>query len=266
MTSLVAWVGVDSRYPAALYIATDSRVTWPHHGGTYDHARKTFVARNSPDICGYVGDVLFPALLLPTVVELYDVNPRLDDLLIERQNRFFSIVCGSWNGLPQQERRDVVIVHGTRAGTGVDGEFGLQVLSYDRGAGWCQERLAMPTGSETLAILGSGSRVQRNSHLAWQSSDSANTSRSAFSAFCEGLRENLDPRSGGAPQLVGLYRQGNGRLFGVSWRDQNYVSGTHVSQGVAQDLDGIEWRDPLFQRTSPGHKLLPGAQRHSNRR
>ena len=39
MTSLVAWVGADSRGPASLNIAADSRITWrpenrPHTTGT----------------------------------------------------------------------------------------------------------------------------------------------------------------------------------------------------------------------------------------
>jgi hypothetical protein len=265
MTSLVAWVGVDSRRPASLYVATDSRVTWSNHTAAYDFARKTFAARNSPDIFGYVGDVLFPALLLPTAVELFDMDPRPDDFVVKRQDRFLAIVRGSWNAVPHHERRDVNIVHGTRSGSGTGASFGLQVLSYGQGTGWRQERIAMPAVSATLTFLGSGTAAQRESHGAWQSSDSANTSRAAFGAFCEGIEGKHDSRSGGAPQLVGLYREGNGRLFGISWLGRNHVSGAYVPQDLAQDLNRIEWRDRLFQRATATHEVLPGAQRHSQR-
>lgn len=266
MTSLVAWVGVDARHTASLYIATDSRVTWSTHAGAYDFARKTFAARNSPDVFGYVGDVLFPALLLPTAVELFDMDPRPDDVVIKRQDDFLAIVEGSWTAVPHDERRDVKIVHGTRSGSGTVSSFGLQVLSYRRDAGWRQERIAMPTVSSTMTFLGSGATAQRGSYDAWQSSDSANTSRAAFGAFCEGIEGKHDPRSGGAPQLVGLYQEGNGQLFGISWLGRNHLSGAQVPQDLAQQLAGIEWRDRLFQRVTAAHKVLPGAQRHAPRR
>lgn len=263
MTSLITWVAVDSRGASSLYIATDSRVTWPNHGSGYDIARKTFAARSSPDVFGYVGDVLFPALLLPTAVELFDMDLRPDDPVPTRQDRFRAIVEGSWSAVPAHARQETRIIHGTRSGSGTAATFGLQVLSCTEDAVWRQERLDMPAVSATLTFLGSGASAQRESHRVWQASDSAGTSRAAFGAFCDGLEGGDDPRSGGAPQLVGLYRKFNGLMFGVSWHGQNYVSGAPVPEDVAQQLHGLEWRDTLLQRVTAERELVLGAQQHS---
>lgn len=64
MTALVAWVGADSRGPASLNIAADSRITWrpenssAHH---WDQGKKVFASSSVPLVIGFVGDVLFPA-------------------------------------------------------------------------------------------------------------------------------------------------------------------------------------------------------------
>ena len=65
-TSLVVWVRVDSRGPASLHLASDSRISWgePKTGshlifGTFE--RKVFASTRHPDIFGYCGDVAFPS-------------------------------------------------------------------------------------------------------------------------------------------------------------------------------------------------------------
>lgn len=56
----------------------------------------------------------------------------------------------------------------------------------------------------------------------------------------------IDPNSGGAPQLGCIYRTGSGRLLGIIHDSQRYFAGTHLIGDEA--LDGIEWRNSLFER------------------
>lgn len=56
MTSLVVWTGVDSRAPASIYLASDSRLSWDN-GDTWDFGRKVFASHRYPDILGYYGEV-----------------------------------------------------------------------------------------------------------------------------------------------------------------------------------------------------------------
>jgi hypothetical protein len=73
MTTLVAWLGVDSRGPASLYLASDSRITW---GGSasWDRGRKLFACRQKPYLFGYCGEAFFPSQLLGQVTERIDAN------------------------------------------------------------------------------------------------------------------------------------------------------------------------------------------------
>jgi hypothetical protein len=76
MTTLVTWVGVDSRGPASLYLASDSRFTW-QPGASWDFGCKLFTARRHPEILGYCGDVLFSSHALGQAVQLIDASVRL---------------------------------------------------------------------------------------------------------------------------------------------------------------------------------------------
>ena len=72
------------------------------------------------------------------------------------------------------------------------------------------------------------------------------TSRSVFSGFCGALASGEDSFTGGAPQLVGLYRQMAGQTFGVIYSGAQYVFGFKVTDsGLASSLD---WRNALFER------------------
>ena len=70
MTSFIAWVGVDSRGPASINFASDSRITWDEFGKVgWNNARKTFACNSFPDIFGYVNDVTFPSIVIGQIVE-----------------------------------------------------------------------------------------------------------------------------------------------------------------------------------------------------
>lgn len=76
MTAFVAWVGVDARAPASIYLALDSRISWPPDKSgiipRWDFGRKVFASRSHPDLLAYVGDVWFPAIVLGQLVEAID--------------------------------------------------------------------------------------------------------------------------------------------------------------------------------------------------
>lgn len=69
MTLLVSWIGVDTHGTASAYIAADSRISWGDMAN-FDHGRKVFAFRQSPDILGYCGDVLFPTMVLSQITEM----------------------------------------------------------------------------------------------------------------------------------------------------------------------------------------------------
>ncbi len=274
MTSLAAWVAVDQRGPSSVYIATDSRISWRDQRGhvirRMDNSRKTSASDHSPQIFGFVGDVIFPALQLDTVSGL--LERAASALSLEDSfERFQGLVDLAWRDVPHEERRDSWLVHFVRSGEGMESVFGLQVLHQATGTSvWESHIYDMPERSAVLDLLGSGSRHIHRTYGRWLSESIAtagqqvdqrgHTSRAVFSAFCEAVGEGGDPATGGAPQLVGLYRKGNGLRFGVHWRGAPFVAGVRTDGLI---LHGLEWRNSYFERVDDQGNLLPSAQRHA---
>ena len=60
MTLIVGWLACDQRGPCSAYIASDSRIS--NNKSFYDNSQKTFALKNTPDILGYCGEMLFTQL------------------------------------------------------------------------------------------------------------------------------------------------------------------------------------------------------------
>jgi hypothetical protein len=159
MTALVAWVGADSRGPASLNIAADSRITWrpenssAHH---WDQGKKVFASSSVPLVIGFVGDVLFPALVLPGVIDRIDRGVfRPDGPVVEG---VISALRRGWRDYPPAERRNANVYVAYRAGERMSCRFQLTSLSYRTGSttGWTVRDIPVPASSAFLKIDGSG--------------------------------------------------------------------------------------------------------------
>ena len=268
MTSLVSWIGVDSRAPASVYLASDSRISWGNKL-TWDYGRKLFASRNYPEILGYFGDVLFPSQVLGQLMDLIDSDSLfgVEDSPDDKWAKVLSIVQRSFEGYPDEESRPFSIVYCTREGSGMASIFHMSTLSWNPGEGWTDQRwLELPKQSDVIAVFGSGGDAVDKWYSYWsRTRQSGGTSRSVFSAFCDALQSGEDERSGGSPQLVGVYRQGAAESFGVIYEGKRYLLGLPVNE--SRNLDAIEWRNGLFERCDwRTMKPLEGAQRHSRPR
>jgi hypothetical protein len=264
VTSIVAWAGIDSRGPASVYIASDSRISW---GATHrwDRGRKTFASAALPYVFGYSGDVLFPSMALPIVIEqiasgVIPNHPRSAFGEVGNQIRRL------WLEYPQEEHRDFSIVMAARTGEKMAARFFVAVMTFRASDGsWEVREEPMPATSASLLVAGSGASEIRSAERLWQASAHANTSRAVFSAFCESMRGGVDPLTGGGPQLVGLHRIGSGRTFGVIYDGRRYLAGSLVDrEGAATST--TSWFNELFERFD-GERLtrLADAQPHLSR-
>ena len=258
MTSLVSWVSVDSRGPAALYIATDSRFSFSG-GRTWDHGRKVFASRGRPEVFAFVGQVLFPCVVLS---QLADAGTQRRGPAAARdfhciQNRITELL----DAYPPDQRHAFAILHAIRIGKGMDARFQASSVRWDQQSGWDAQEEVIPGSSDTVVVWGSGGASVEKWKARWSKTEQGGTSRAVFAAFCDAVASSDDPKSGGVPQIVALYRQGAARSIGfVDEQGPHHLGIPTSGEPAVSTVD--QWRNRLFERCAGDGRLLEGAQAH----
>jgi hypothetical protein len=251
MTLLVAWTAIDSHGPSAVYIASDSRITWKS-GAPFDFGRKVFAFSRSPDILGYSGDVLFPSIALNQVVEMADAGllfgPRFSckqkfQAIVDKLNDIFRAYPQSHSGLAENTLN---VVHASR-----DPEdnkiFFCHTITWNLKDGWQGRESQFPKSSRTLFVFGSGTTEFEANYLRYSAGSTRDTSRCVFHCFCDTLANAINSGVGGAPQLVGIYRKpkSTGMNQGVIYCGKRYFLGAHIDN--LRNFEAIEWRNSNFE-------------------
>ena len=265
MTLLASWVGVDTHGTSSAYIAADSRISWGNIG-YFDHGRKVFAFRNSPDILGYCGDVLFPSIVLGQIVEMAD-RGLLFPSDASCKNRFESIkeaLVQQFQRYPHMVKEIVAdrlqILHICRAPNN-NTSFTCWLMEWSRADGWSGKEYAVPAQSGILKVLGSGGPEFQTNLQRYQQGPDCGTSRCIFHCFCDTLYNIKDSQCGGSPQLVGIYRKpGSGGIaYGIIKDRKRYFLGASIGNDVSHL--GVEWRNDLFELCDGATmKRIHGAQ------
>src|SRR5437588_10452631 len=78
MTTLAAWIGIDQRAPASIYLVSDSRFLSVVPGSEArprlltDEGQKIFACKQEPHLLGYWGWVVFPSAAIARAVAAID--------------------------------------------------------------------------------------------------------------------------------------------------------------------------------------------------
>ena len=261
MTSLIAWVATDNRGQTSFYLASDSRISWSVVNRR-DAGRKTYACSAWPHIFAYCGDVLFPTTTITQVMEFVDAGllEGVSDIA-NAHIRVLSLIQAIQQLSHLPVDHDFSILHASRESRSLTTKFHLWEMSYLAKSGvWLDVYHAVPNDHSSLIVArGTGSSVIKQHVARWQNTSLDGTSRAIFSAFCDAILSETDRRSGGAPQVVALYRDGNGRKIGTVIDGERFFFGSPVPPDIQLD---IEWRDRLFQRIDgTSLNLVPGATR-----
>lgn len=247
MTTLVCWYGRDSRGPASLYMATDSRFSWGV-ATTWNVGRKMLVMSGQPQIFGFAGDVVFGQTLLtglPSALQLQEEGLIQSAVIAERLR---------WLTRAYPDRSAVLgsaVVHARRGGEGMTAQFLVSSYKFVAGEWQAFEHPLPEAHSDIVCAFGSGADLATSEVRRWMEQDvSDRTSRSVFSGFCSALRRAADPRSGGPPQLAGLYRKGGAREFGIVWDGALFVGGFPLNSSGRHT--STECRNELLPRQANG--------------
>lgn len=252
-----------------MYFASDSRISWDKVSPTWDTGVKLFAPFSSPEIMGFTGYTSLPLAILKKACDIIDRGLRLPEDSIDyeaKRNWLFRIIQSEIHkhpGHPHLKGTGFSIIYGMRFGAGMPDKSSFNLSYYkwdDLTKTLSFDDITIPSSSSILKMDGSGKNSINKWKVIWERSDQANTSRTMFSAFCDALRSGKDPYSGGEPQLIGLYRTGNSRIFGVVTENGASYMGV-----LDQEIESskIEWRDRLFQRVTSSGKLLKTAQKHA---
>ncbi len=251
MTTLVCWCGVDSRGTSSLYIAADSRFSWGTNR-TWNNGRKLAVRVGNAEVLAFAGDVTLSQNLLLGLLD----GPVTDALLHHRLTALSSEYQLS-------VLENTAVIFARRLGSGMASSF--IVTAHECRAGvWNQLEHAVSTEiSDVVCAYGSGGHYATSEVRRWMSHGvSGRTSRSVFSGFCDALRSGRDPRTGGPPQLAGIFRTKPAQEFGIIWDGELSLGG--MVPAPETDLDSIEWRNDLFERCDHrSTKRMIGAQPHA---
>lgn len=251
MTLVVTWLGVDTHGPSSAYIASDSRITWGKLGN-FDYARKVFALKNSPDILGYCGEVLFPSIVLSQLVEMADCGLLFKDNYTCKEK--FEIIketlIQSFLKYPNEvsaiTNDTLQIIYVSRE-QGDNKKFFCHLIEWKRGKGWSGKEISLPDKSDILLVIGSGKIEFNENYRRYQLEGNQHTSRNVFHCFCDTLFNIKDNYCGGAPQLVGIYRKPDSvaKKFGIIKDRKRYLFGAQIDKLI--NFDKIEWRNDLFE-------------------
>ncbi len=266
MTLLASWIGVDSRRPSSIYIMSDSRISWKNKA-KFDFGKKVFGCKHSPDIFGYCGDVLFPSIILNQITDLAD-NGLLFDYewsCKEKSQAVMTKLIQSFNNYPSEVEgitaESLQIIHCSRD---INSNFYCFKMQWIKKTNkWSGETIDFTKHSDKLFIVGSGATEFLEKYKLYWESENKKTSRAVFHCFNDTLINIKDKYCGGAPQLVGLYRIGNAKSFGIIYNNKRYFQGVQIDNLI--NFNNIDWRNELFEICDGiTMKIKKNAQRQPN--
>jgi hypothetical protein len=168
MTTLLSWLGVDSRAPSSVYLASDSRISFGSKR-QWDTGRKLFASKTMPEIFGYCGDVTFPIQVLGQIVEQID-----NGLFFSEQKEYLNklekvrgVVEDSFRKLPKEYQRSFQILYVSRDNSGMASEFFAAKISLDTQQKIVSENISLPLESGLIIGTGSGDASLRRWYNEW---------------------------------------------------------------------------------------------------
>lgn len=275
MTTLIAWAAIDQNVCTAVYVASDSRLTWGDVG-RWDSGRKIFASERYPEILGYTGDALFCSQVLGQVISFIDTCAPMERFQIHSE-KFFkvrSLLERAFSSYPQQLcLPSFSVLYLTRIGK----SWGACTFRWTSEAGWSQTEHSILVNAQDVVASGRDDQARAKALIfvsegsggaKFRSFYSASSwfkelpllSRSIFGAFCEFVRSGQDSQTGGPPQLSCLYPVKPAQKIGFAEGTGRYLYGFELDAG---DLEtSVRWVNSTFENCTPRTGLLlPGAQR-----
>ena len=261
MTLIVAWAGFDDktrhrRKVSSLYIAADSRINW-NGASRYDGHQKVFASIKHPDIFGFCGDVTFCNMSISQILAKIDSDilfgsdePHKAEVVANEMQKMLTDYPNI-DGIANSE-----IIYGTR----IAKQFHFFLYRFNNRDVEVSEWPITEERGRVIFSAGSGKEEFRNNFnmVDHEKDENHMTTRNVYHCVARTIEQCSDSQVGGVPQMVGLYRGGNGRQFGIVKNGEYYFRGLPCKDITL--LNNIEWRNDKFERVDViTGDLIPGA-------
>ena len=249
MSTVVTWATRDSHGITSLYFISESRISWGSNT-TWDYGQKVFSLQNS-GIIAYCGDVLFPTQTISQLKDLIDkeILFKNDDTNANKIEVIKEYIENSFNNYPIKINNTVILISLVK-----NKVFNSYKLSISNNAIIIEELNII--ANKPIAY-GSGkkyfdkvfSRLKNDIY-----------SRYIYQAFFKTIEEAEDKISGGAVQLVGIYRDSKSQTFGIIQNNEKFIYGQKI---ISKNIPlNVEWRNRNFEiMDEKTLKRKKGAQR-----
>lgn len=245
MTTLIAWAAIDNRETTAVYMASDSRIS-RGDSGVWDSGRKIFASEKFPEILGYTGDALFCTQVLGQVVAFIDSCEALAGLtdLEKKYDYVQDLIVRAFKVYPTEFcLPSFSILYMTR----VDKIWGACTFSWSADGGWAAKQVhhiplnwsdvqqgGQNIEAQTDTILfssdGSGGAKFRNFYKSSKWLEKLSLySRSIFGAFVDFIDSGVDGKTGGKPQIAGIYRKFEAKKIGFTEGESRFLYGIQLA-------------------------------------
>lgn len=249
MTLIVAWAGFDDksrhrRKVSSLYIAADSRINW---NGTsrYDGHQKVFASVKHPEIFGFCGDVTFCNMAISQIMTKIDSDILFDPDETDKHNIVateMQYMLGSYPNIGSVENSEIIF------GTRITNQFHFFLFKFRN----CKVSVSeWPITEEKGRKIYFGGSGKDSFNANWiqvdhDKDENHMTTRNVYHCVARTISQCADSQVGGVPQLVGLYRVGAGRQFGIV-KDGTCYFGGQLCKDLP-NLTNLEWRNDNFER------------------
>lgn len=276
MTTLIAWASIDARDTSAVYMASDSRLSWGECD-VWDSGRKIFASEKFPEILGYTGDALFCTQVLSQVISFIDSCAPLERLteLNDKYNYVGELIERAFKAYPTQFcLPNFSILYLIR----VEKTWGACTFAWASESGWQTKKIHkvpmtwadvrgvdsfIPAQASAVVFVSDGTGGDEFRRFYNGSEWLAKLplySRGIFGAFTDFIDSGRDSKTGGKPQISGLYRRFEAQKIGFVDGDHRYLYGILVTPSDYQAR--IRWVNRTFENCAPlsGERIL-GEQR-----
>lgn len=276
MTTLIAWAAIDRDSTSAVYMASDSRLSWGEDS-RWDSGRKIFASEKFPEILGYTGDALFCTQILSQVTSFIDSCAPLEQLLTleDKYEYVGELIERAFKAYPTQFcLPNFSILYLTRLGM----SWGACTFSWTDKAGWQPKKIhkipmtwddvrgkdSFAAAQASIVVFVSDGTGGEKFRRFYNRSDWLTKlpllSRGIFGAFADFIDLGIDGKTGGKPQISGLYRRFEAQKIGFVDEEGRYLYGILVLPSDYQAQ--TRWVNRTFENCgSLSGKRIPGEQR-----